>query len=551
MASTATTTAPAPASAGSSASPTTSTRVDVALGRDGRVRLAGLARARSGPFPLRDVRPAATPARPAPVAIPERLADPVDVLAARLAVSSRPQPDGWRRDVLLYAMLVDAANTVEKGRPRSAAVVLGTHEAADRLRKREGSQTKTTGRKARPDNTSLRRSLVRLERCGLIARQIVRDDEDQERWTVATLLPLPAAVDELADHAAQLLGRWLDERATSWTTPLRRLARRRAENAARTDARGQARQALAVAELEAARKRVGGAPQTEGASPCWGSGLKATAVSPNRAGEKKENAGASRRASTKNECSEERGGEADVQVNRLTVAVRPLLAPLAASEADRMGNGGLGWLTRSERLRWARTVERWEQFRHIAENGWADVDAYQAAVWTMHELTAGGTRPLNRNSHLLTRDERDGVRRPRPLAIVARAMHLLTRDLAAIAKERRQREQLRTVAAAAIQIPVWVATDRAGRARWRTSTNHIVLIARWLPTDLELEAAAPTLRAIIAAHPSPFHGQIPTSLGVVDGAGDYARVPLRRARGSREDRAPRRPLRRPTRRRGA
>jgi len=547
MASTATSTAPAPRAAGTSTSPTTSTRAPVArLAGDGRVRLAGLARARSGPCPLRDVRIAPAPARPTPVPMPGRLADPVDVLAARLAVSSRPQPDGWRRDVLVYAMLVDAAKTTQRNRAQSAAVVLGTHEAAERLQCRESgrTKTKTTGREAKPDNTSLRRSLVRLERCGLIRREVVRDVEDQERWTVATLLPLPSVVDELADDAAALLGRWLDERPASWTSPLRRLARRRAENAARTEARTNARRAPVSAPGEADSD----ANLNEGASPCWGSGLKATAITSNRSGEAKENAGARGSATTKKDCSEERGGEAGRQVEGLIVAVRPLLAPLTPQEADRVRNGGLGFLTRSERLRWARTVERWERFRHVAEHGWSEVDAYQAAAWTMHELTDGGTRAISRHCPYLTPDERDGVRRPRPLAIVARAMHLLTRDLASIAKERRHRAQLRATAAAAIQVPVWVTTDGRGLPRWRSGTNHVVLLARWLPTDRDLEAAAATLRAIIAAYPTPFHGQVPTSLGIVDRAGDYARVPLRRARGTHEDRAPRRPIRRHARR---
>ncbi|CAB4939235.1 unannotated protein [freshwater metagenome] len=476
--------------------------------------------------------------------LPERLADPVDVLAARLAVSSRPQPDGWRRDVLVYAMLEDAARTIQRGRPKSAAVVLGTHEAAERLQARESGRgrVKTTGREAKPDNTSLRRSLKRLEQAGLIRREVVRDVEDQERWTVATLLPLPPAVDDLAGQATALLSRWLDERPAAWTAPLRRLARRRADTKLRTEARTAYRREVARAEVVASGRAPAVPVSDQGASPCWGSGLKATATEQNRSGEKKENAGARVRPSTENECIEDGGGEASARAERLIVAVRPFLAPLTPIEADRVGNNGLGWLSRSERLRWARTVGRWERVRGLAANGWDQLDAYEAAAQTMWDLTHGATRPISPNHRALTVDERDGVRRIRPLAIVARVMHLLTRDLAALAKERREQAALRDAAAAAIRPPIWVQTDPAGQPRWR-STQHVVLLAKWMPSDAELARAVPTIRAMIYALPSPHHGTIPVSVGIADRDGGYVRLPLRRARGG-ENPGPRRLVRR-------
>ncbi len=560
MAPSATTTVRADVTAPPPARPATSTTPGaVTLGRDGRVRLRGLQLAASGPGRLRDVRTAPPPPRPAPVPLPELLADPVQILAARLGVTARPQPDGWRRDVLVYAMLEDAARTREKGRPSSAAVVLGTHEASVRLARREG-RTTTTGRDAKPDNTSFRRSLVRLEQAGLIRREVVRDVEDQERWTVCTLLPLPHAALKLTDHATTLLGRWLDERRPSWATPLRRLAKRRAQNAQRAKARtayrrdvaeAQTRAAIA-ADLLATGASSGGPWDEQGASPCRSRPLKGSAEKAERAVEKKENARTSRRGTSKNRYIEERGGEAKRQVERLIVAVRPWLGDLTPQEAERVGNGGLGWLTASERLRWAGVLRRWERVRGLAVadgSDWSQSTAEEIAAWMMWDATHGAGR-VRTNHPALTRDERDGVVRARPLAIVVRTMHRYTKDLAALAKERRQNAALRAAAAAAVRAPRWVRTDPAtGAPLWRTSWDHIVLLAHHLPDDQTLLRDARQIATLIHAHDSPLHRQVPVSIGIVDRHGDYARITLRRPRGN-ESAGPRTPARRHGGRRG-
>ena len=500
----------------------------------GPSRPRGPLRRRTGSGRLRDVRPAPAPARPAAVPIPGRLADPGEILAARLAVTDRPQPDGWRRDALVYAMVQDAAQTREKGRPQSAAVVLGTIEASRRLAKREG-KVKTTGRDAAPDNTSFRRSLVRLQRAGLIDRVVINDEEDQERWTVVTLLPLPAAVDELVDRATALLTRWLDERPARWFGPLRRLARRRAERAARAEA------------TAALRDGVDGANQDQGACPV-GSSPTGAAFPTKRSRQKKVNA--STRAHPQPKLMHrEKGGEAGTRVGMLMARLGPLLAPLTASEADRVGNDGLGFLTRREASRWARTVDRWLRVRHLSP-GWEHYDAYDAAERTAFELTGGHATHhtpagdgLRFAASALTTDERNGYRRPRPIAVVARAMHVATKQLAAIAKDRAHKARLHQAAGAAVQAPVWVETDTAGRPLWRTGHSHIVLRARWLPTDVELARQAPQIRALIHLHPSPLHHQVPTSIGIVDRHGNYVRAALRRARDPREHTPPHRPVR--------
>lgn len=554
MAPSATTTVRADVTAPPPARPATSTtRVGATLGRDGRVRLAGLKLAASGPGRLRDVRAAPAPPRPTPVPLPEVLADPVQILAARLGVTARPQPDGWRRDVLVYGMLEDAARTREKGRPASAAVVLGTHEASVRLARREGKTT-TTGREAAPDNTSFRRSLVRLEQAGLIRREVVCDVEDQERWTVCTLLPLPHAAHELTEHATALLARWLDERRASWSTPLRRLAKRRAQNTERSKARTTYRRELAEAEtraaistsLGAARKHAGGSQDEQGASPCRSRPLKGSAQKAERAVEKTENARANGRSTPKNRYIEEKGGEADRQVERLIVAVRPFLGDLTANDADRMGNDGLGWLTASERTRWTNVLRRWPRVRHLAvtdDSDWSGLTADEAAAWMMWDATDSAGR-VRTNHPVLTRDERDGVIRPRPLAIVVRAMHRYTKDLAALAKERRQKAALRAAAAAAVQVPRWIRTDPAsGAPLWRTTWDHVVLLAHHLPDDQALLRDARHIATLIHAHDSPLHGQVPVTIGIVDRHGNYARIALRRPRGS-ESAGPRTPIRR-------
>lgn len=543
MASTATTPAPARSPAGSSTPASTSTTVDVALGPDGRVRLRGLALAACGEHRVWDVRQAPAPARPAPVPLPDRLADPVDVLAARLAVSARPQPDAWRRDVLVHAMLVDAAHTRQKGRPTSGAVVLGTHEAAERLAKREG-RTRTTGRDANPDNTSLRRSLVRLEEAGLIDREVIRDCEDQERWTVCTLLPLPPTVDEHAETATALLARWLDERPATWSTPLRRLARRQAERRKRADARTAYRHQLADAQRRAAIATATGSehPQNqEGASPCGSSPLKRTAGTPNGSEEKTVCARVRPHRQTKTDALRE-GGEAGELVGRLVARLRPLLASLTASEADRVGNDGLGWLSAAEQLRWARTVARWEFARKVAPDGWGDLDALDLAYRTAWDLTAGGTEPIGRYLRIATRYEHEGIATPRPLATIVRTLDKYTKDLIRIAKERRERAALHAAAAAAIQPPHWLIRNAHGHGCWRTDSQHLVLRAHYLPDDAGLMAAVPTIRSMILAHPGPCHGQIPTSILIADRHGDAVRIPLRAARGN-EDPAPRGPIR--------
>jgi hypothetical protein len=554
MAPSATTTVRADVTAPPPARPTTSTtRVGATLGRDGRVRLAGLQLAASGPGRLRDVRLAPPPPRPTPVPLPDVLADPVQILAARLGVTARPQPDGWRRDVLVYAMLGDAARTREKGRPTSAAVVLGTHEAAMRLARREG-RTTTTGREAAPDNTSFRRSLVRLEQAGLIRREVVRDVEDQERWTVCTLLPLPPTAHDLERDATALHGRWLDERRSSWSTPLRRLVKRRAQNTERSKARTTYRRQLAHVQTRAAiagslgagSGHVVGTQDEQGASPCRSRPLKGSAEKAERAVEKKENAGANGVATPKNRSIEGQGGEAERQVGRLIVAVRPWVGDLSAQEAQRVGNDGLGWLTAAERLRWANVVRRWDRVRHLAvttDSDWSQATVEEVAAWTMWDATHGAGR-VRTNHPALTRDERDGVIRPRPLAIVVRAMHRYTKDLAALAKERRQKAALRTAAAAAIQAPRWVRTDpRTGAPLWRTTWDHIVLLAHQLPDDQTLLRDARHIATLIHAHDTPHHGQVPVTLGIVDRHGNYARISLRRPRGN-ETPGPRTPSRR-------
>lgn len=241
---------------------------------------------------------------------------------------------------------------------------------------------------------------------------------------------------------------------------------------------------------------------------------------------------------------------------RLAARLRPLLAPLAADDAVWVGNDGLGWLTPAERLRWARVVDRWEHVRTIAPDGWDDLDAFELAYRTALLLTADGTRAISRYADVATRYERDGIHRVRPLAIVVRTLHRYTRDLARIGRERRERARLHAAAATTIQPPPWLVIDRNGHACWRTDSQHLVLRARYLPDDRTLESSKAAIRGLILAHPSPCHGEVPTSILIADRHGDAVRLPLRAAR-SNEDPPPRalvrlpRPVRRTSERRAA